>query len=46
MDQWGTANPMNEFVAARSFNDLTADCSSPRGFSPWPERAARSNDPF
>jgi hypothetical protein len=21
MDQWGTANPMNEFVAARSFND-------------------------
>jgi catechol 2,3-dioxygenase-like lactoylglutathione lyase family enzyme len=22
IDQWGTANPMNEFVAARSFNDV------------------------
>ncbi len=25
-DQWGTANPMNEFVAKKSFNDLDRGC--------------------
>ena len=35
-DQWGTANPMNEFVAKKSFNDPDRGVFvAPAGLRPW-----------
>ena len=45
-DQWGTANQMNEFVAAKSFNEPDRACSPPRRCDAVRQRAMRADATF